>query len=791
MIMEKINFAEDEKYDKEEAIAQRIEMDFKPDREWDEQEKAAIEIIEKIQEAGFEAYFAGGAVRDYIKGKKPNDVDICTSASSNDVRKIFEKGFGSTVYFKSEKAQENKIINIKTGGFDFEVASFRKDVFLADDISGKIKAIESSGYSKRLIEYDNDYQEFLNGEKDGIKYELLNEGSLKGILKDDMSVLPTDKAGVYRIEDGDQKYDILFFKVISDQKDAGENTDADDAGNESGAEIAKKQKQVAGRHPDLTVTKGVTLEEDARRRDFTMNGLFFDPKSGKIIDCVGGYDDVINKKIKFIGDPVERIREDKIRILRFFRFKGVMGLDADEESIEAIRNWFSSEDRKKEFMDMFYLNQRIKPEFEKILKSRARTEILDDMMNEGVLELIMPEIAKMKGVRQPAEHHEEGDVWEHTKKCLEELISLEDYRNKYPGYDPKKIEQEYLDLPGSGREALLSFEEYVNVCRSRNIKADENKYSEILEKWRGKMPSKEEYVSEFSKKDAKDIEREYLELAWSVLLHDSGKVASQTVSMEAGSDEINFNKHEKASVEISKFFMYIEKEAKWHRGQGLNMKGERLKGLNYETEFAGNVVWLVANHMHHLDFSRMSRTKQEKLMEDQNFDKLLELWKADVMGSRPVKTEKYDDVVRTYEEYKKANKEKVGTAKKENIIKPDEVIEILQGEKLEMRGGLVRFGKYNFSRAIPILIDYLNNLFPGKEMSDKDLAKEKLRSMIRGEKIFDKIAGLIEEDEEVKKIREGIENVSGRKQNLQIKKMNAMMDKRVNEIFDSFFSSGL
>jgi len=773
---------------------ERKEIDFRHEGEWDEQEKAAIRIIEKIQEAGFQAYFAGGAVRDYIKGKKPNDIDICTSASSREVKEIFEKGSDSTVYYKSEKAQENKIINIKTGAFDFEVASFRKDIFLAEDMSERLKTIEAAGYSKRLIEYDNDYDDFLNGLEDGDRCELLNEDAIKNILSDRGSILPTEKEGVYRIEDGDQKYSVLFYRIISDviDKDSDESGDAIGSEKENVAETGKKQKHVAGRHPDLTITKGVKLEEDARRRDFTMNGLFLDPKQEKIIDCVGGYDDVINKKIKFIGDPMERIREDKIRILRFFRFKGVMGLNVDDDSINAIRNWFSDEGRQKEFMDMFYLNQRIKPELEKILKSENTSAILDDMMNEGILELIMPEIAKMKGVEQPKEHHEEGDVWEHTKKCLDELISLDDYKNKYPRYDLQKIEQDYLAFPGNGHKDLLSFEDYADECMKKNIKADDARYFRIKNNWNGRMPSKEEYVEEFARKYPRDVEREYLELVWSVLLHDSGKVESQTIAKETGSEAINFHNHEKASTDISKYILLIEKEAKQGRLRGLNLKaenlkglnskGERLKGLNYELDFAGNVLWLVSNHMHHLDFSRMSRTKQEQLMGSGNFDKLLELWRADVMGSRPLRTEHYDDAVKIYEAYKVAKKEKKSEDGKEEIIKPDELIRILQGEDLEMKGGLLKFGNYSFSRAIPVIIDYLENALSGDES-----AEQKVKSLVRKEKAFDKIKELVDKDGEISKIKKEMENVSGKNRTGQLKKMEARIGKRANEIFDAYF----
>jgi poly(A) polymerase len=75
-----------------------------------------------------------------------------------------------------------------------------------------------------------------------------------------------------------------------------------------------------GRRPDAVTFSGP--EEDARRRDFTINGMFLDPLTGEVIDHVGGRDDLVAKVLRAIGDPAERFAEDKLRVLRAVRMGG-------------------------------------------------------------------------------------------------------------------------------------------------------------------------------------------------------------------------------------------------------------------------------------------------------------------------------------------------------------------------------------------------------------------------------------------------------------------------------------
>src|SRR5688572_18826647 len=87
-------------------------------------------------------------------------------------------------------------------------------------------------------------------------------------------------------------------------------------------------KYVDGRRPEGVVF--TTAEEDARRRDFTINGMFYDPVEDKVIDYVEGQADLQNRVLRAIGDPEHRIDEDRLRMLRAVRFAARFGLTIDE-----------------------------------------------------------------------------------------------------------------------------------------------------------------------------------------------------------------------------------------------------------------------------------------------------------------------------------------------------------------------------------------------------------------------------------------------------------------------------
>jgi poly(A) polymerase len=165
------------------------------------------------------------------------------------------------------------------------------------------------------------------------------------------------------------------------------------------------------RHPEGVVFSGP--KEDALRRDFTVNGLFYDPLTQQVIDYVGGKQDLDRKLIRAIGDPKKRFEEDRLRMLRAVRLAAQLDFSIEPETFEAIRLGAKEIERVSA--------ERIRDELVKLFTgpSPGRGLILLDA--SGLLEVILPEVARMKGVPQPPEFHPEGDVFTHTKLLLDLL----------------------------------------------------------------------------------------------------------------------------------------------------------------------------------------------------------------------------------------------------------------------------------------------------------------------------------------------------------------------------------
>ena len=253
-------------------------------------EKTARDVVERLRAQGHVAYFAGGCVRDLVRGEIPKDFDIATDARPEQVQKLFSRTYAVGAHFG--------VIVVLENGFQFEVATFRSD-------------------------------------------------------------------GVY----------------------------------------------LDGRRP--TEVHFSSAEEDAKRRDFTINGMFFDPEKNEVIDFVGGRADLEAKLIRAIGDPAQRFAEDRLRVLRAVRFATVLGLTIDPATWKALQqaapqiNEISAE--------------RIREELVRIFLSPNRVRGWDLLDESGLLRAILPEVEAMKGCAQPEQFHPEGDVFRHTRIMLELL----------------------------------------------------------------------------------------------------------------------------------------------------------------------------------------------------------------------------------------------------------------------------------------------------------------------------------------------------------------------------------
>ena len=171
-----------------------------------------------------------------------------------------------------------------------------------------------------------------------------------------------------------------------------------------------------GRRPDAVLFSNP--KEDAKRRDFTINGMFYDPLRQEVIDYVGGQQDIKIKLIRFIGDPDQRIQEDYLRLLRAARFKFTFGFTYEHRSFRAIR-------QSAHFITKT-AHERVHDEISKMLKAgrkhgQTADLVFQELDHTGLLKEILPEVEALKYTIQPAEYHAEGDVFMHTLRCLRAL----------------------------------------------------------------------------------------------------------------------------------------------------------------------------------------------------------------------------------------------------------------------------------------------------------------------------------------------------------------------------------
>ena len=188
-------------------------------------------------------------------------------------------------------------------------------------------------------------------------------------------------------------------------------------------EVATFRKDIGysdGRHPD-EVRFSQDPREDVARRDFTINGMLLDPLiekaagglPGEVLDFVGGRKDLEQKIIRTIGNSELRFAEDKLRMLRAVRFAARFEYEIESATFAAIQKMACEIE--------VVSRERVRDELTRMLvegHGRGGFLLLDE---SGLLEHILPEISRMKGVEQPPQFHPEGDVFAHTLLLLENL----------------------------------------------------------------------------------------------------------------------------------------------------------------------------------------------------------------------------------------------------------------------------------------------------------------------------------------------------------------------------------
>jgi poly(A) polymerase len=254
--------------------------------------ESAIFIVQRLRQEGYEAYLAGGCVRDMLLAKTPQDYDITTNARPEQIQKIFAETIPVGAQFG--------VMLVLLDRQPFEVASFRHD-------------------------------------------------------------------GPY----------------------------------------------LDGRHPSQ-VRYG-SLEEDIQRRDFTINGMIYDPMADRVIDLVDGKRDLERRIVRAIGNPIDRFAEDRLRMIRAVRFATSLKFDIDPPTFAAIEQLAATVTQISW--------ERIGDELTRILTeggARRGFELLDQ---SGLLAVLLPEVVAMKGTAQSPDYHPEGDVFAHTLLLLSHLDS--------------------------------------------------------------------------------------------------------------------------------------------------------------------------------------------------------------------------------------------------------------------------------------------------------------------------------------------------------------------------------
>ena len=153
--------------------------------------------------------------------------------------------------------------------------------------------------------------------------------------------------------------------------------------------------------------------EDALRRDFTVNGMFFDPLENRLIDYVGGLADLRAKVLRAIGDARQRFTEDKLRVLCAVRFAARFELTIDPATSAAVRAMASQLP--------VVSAERVAEELRKLLTDPHRGRALELLHEVGLLPIILPEVTRMHGVPQGLPHAQTGDLWQHTLKVMAHL----------------------------------------------------------------------------------------------------------------------------------------------------------------------------------------------------------------------------------------------------------------------------------------------------------------------------------------------------------------------------------
>lgn len=253
-------------------------------------------------------------------------------------------------------------------------------------------------------------------------------------------------------------------------------------------EIASFRTDGDGRKPEVTL--GVTIEEDVSRRDLTISALFYDIENDNIVDLVGGINDINNKVIRMVGDPLDRISEDQLRVLRVARFASRYGFEIDDKTAKAIQknsdlSEISKERIVEEFLKVFDKNPSLKPFLDIITKFGIWNQIFGDFkVNTNVVEtssvsLYLSNLLKDNDSKDLEVLTKVFKWSSDIKDSVKFLVSLKDFKpellNKY-FTEKKRIKMnsetilEFLDLCEiPNKQMVLKFLEYFPTVKASEL----------------------------------------------------------------------------------------------------------------------------------------------------------------------------------------------------------------------------------------------------------------------------------------------------------------------------------
>lgn len=168
---------------------------------------------------------------------------------------------------------------------------------------------------------------------------------------------------------------------------------------------------IDGRRPtNVTFSDAKT---DAKRRDFTINGLFLDPNTDTLHDWVGGQSDLVAKQLRTIGKPAERFGEDHLRLLRAVRFAAQLDFEIEPDTFDAVRELASKIQAVS--------GERIRDELLKLFRPPHAARGLDLLRDSNLMAYILPELLSTIDCEQSPDYHPEGSVYNHIRLALKKL----------------------------------------------------------------------------------------------------------------------------------------------------------------------------------------------------------------------------------------------------------------------------------------------------------------------------------------------------------------------------------